>query len=123
MTVGHSAVKSIELFVGAGGLALGSARAGFKHVAVIDCDRNACNTLRRNKADGVDHVREWDVIEDDVRAYDFKQYEGQVQTRVGWPSMPTLFHWWQALGTCGSPQLVPTGNSGNSRNTTEGVHA
>lgn len=45
-------MRSIELFVGAGGLALGTARAGFAHQAVIEWDRNACDTLRRNKEEG-----------------------------------------------------------------------
>ena len=35
--------------VGAGGLALGAARAGFAHAAVLDWDNNSCETLRRNK--------------------------------------------------------------------------
>ena len=85
MNARHPTVKSLELFVGAGGLALGMARAGFKHVAVLDRDGNACRTLRRNKADGVKHVSEWDVIPGDVRNHQFKQYEGQVQVVSGGP--------------------------------------
>ena len=46
-------MKSVELFVGAGGLALGSARAGFDHGVVVEKDANACRTLRRNPINGV----------------------------------------------------------------------
>lgn len=85
MRATHCVARSLELFVGAGGLALGAARAGFEHVAVLDWSGNACHTLRRNKAGGVDHVREWDIIEGDVRKHDFKQYEGRVEVVFGGP--------------------------------------
>jgi DNA (cytosine-5)-methyltransferase 1 len=79
------AAKSIELFVGAGGLALGAARAGFEHVAVLDWNEHACRTLLRNKADGVAYVRDWKVIEGDVRACDFTEYAGKVDVVIGGP--------------------------------------
>ena len=50
---------SLELFVGAGGLALGAAQTGFDHVAVIDWNRNACDTLRMKKAGSVVFMRDW----------------------------------------------------------------
>jgi DNA (cytosine-5)-methyltransferase 1 len=78
-------MKSLELFVGAGGLALGAARAGFDHAAVIDWNGNACKTLRRNKADGVDHVRDWEIIDCDVRKHDFRSYAGKVEVVIGGP--------------------------------------
>jgi DNA (cytosine-5)-methyltransferase 1 len=45
-------MESLDLFVGAGGLALGTANAGFEHVAVADWDANAVATLRKNKEVG-----------------------------------------------------------------------
>ena len=77
--------KSLELFVGAGGLALGAARAGFDHVAVLDWDKNACRTLRRNKADLVEHVRDWTILKGDIREHDFAQYDGEVDVVFGGP--------------------------------------
>lgn len=50
---------TIELFAGAGGLALGVAMAGFQTLACLEIDKDACDTLRKNKP-------EWRVIEDDI---------------------------------------------------------
>ena len=50
---------TIELFAGAGGLALGVERAGFKTIAAIEFDRDACDTLEANRSD-------WNVICDDI---------------------------------------------------------
>lgn len=50
---------TIELFAGAGGLALGVAKAGFKTLACIEFDKDACDTLRVNRP-------EWRVMEDDI---------------------------------------------------------
>lgn len=83
--VAQPQVKSLELFAGAGGLALGTAKAGFNHVAVFDWDRNACRTLRRNKAEGVFHVRDWEIVEIDVRSYDFQSFAGKVDVVCGGP--------------------------------------
>lgn len=50
---------SIELFAGAGGLALGIERAGFEHLGLLEIDEDACNTLRTNRP-------EWFIICDDI---------------------------------------------------------
>lgn len=76
---------SLELFAGAGGLALGAARAGFEHVAVLDWDANACKTLRRNKRDNVRYARDWNIVEGDVELHDFRPYEGRAQVIFGGP--------------------------------------
>jgi len=53
---------SVELCAGAGGQALGLEKAGFKHLELIEIDRNACNTLRFNRPN-------WNIIEGDIRDY------------------------------------------------------
>jgi DNA (cytosine-5)-methyltransferase 1 len=67
-------MKSLELFSGAGGLALGTARAGFDHEAVIELDHDSCDTIRLNKHRGVRPVSEWEVIEADIRKFDYSRF-------------------------------------------------
>lgn len=78
-------LKSVDLFVGGGGLALGTARAGVHVVVAIDFDPITCETLRANKVRGIDHVRNWNIVEQDVRKYDFTQYQDQVDLVCGGP--------------------------------------
>lgn len=49
----------VELFAGAGGLALGLETAGFNTLGLVELDKHACHTLRKNRAT-------WNVIEEDV---------------------------------------------------------
>ncbi len=77
-------LRSLELFVGAGGLALGEARAGFRSVAVIDSDNRSCETLKSNKKNKVAHVRDWTVLEEDVSEIEFSKY-GEIDLLSGGP--------------------------------------
>lgn len=67
---------SVELFAGAGGLALGMHLAGFRHVLLNEMDAMACQTLRRNRP-------EWNVLEGDVHQIDFTPLRGQVDFLSG----------------------------------------
>ena len=78
-------LKSIELFAGAGGLSVGVARAGFEHLAVVEFNPHACSTLRANKEREVNFVRNWPIIEADVRTVSFQGYDGQVDLLAGGP--------------------------------------
>lgn len=78
-------MKSIELFAGAGGLALGTSLAGLEHESVLEWDENACRTLASNKARGTPHVRDWNIVEGDVGEYDFRQHAGRVAVVCGGP--------------------------------------
>ena len=78
-------MKSVELFAGGGGLALGPATAGLRHKVVIEWDADSCATLRRNRDAGVEHVKEWDVVQGDVREYDFRKHAGEVDFVSGGP--------------------------------------
>lgn len=78
-------MKSLEVFVGAGGLALGTAHAGFDHVAVLEWDSNACRTIRRNQERKAPFVSDWRLVEDDVCNYDFNHHRAKVQVVCGGP--------------------------------------
>jgi len=78
-------MKAVELFAGAGGLALGTKAAGFHHEAVIEWNRNACDTIRENNRRG---VIEWPLFQGDVSAFDFKPYEGVDLLAGGPPCQP-----------------------------------
>jgi len=67
---------SIELFAGAGGLALGLEKAGFEHALLNEWDKYACATLRKNKPD-------WNTIEGDVSDIDFTPWKGKVDIVTG----------------------------------------
>ena len=56
-------MRSIELFSGCGGLALGTARAGFNHELMVEWNADAFATLALNKANGVEHARDWPFIQ------------------------------------------------------------
>jgi DNA (cytosine-5)-methyltransferase 1 len=49
----------VELFAGAGGLALGLEQAGFETKALLEIDKWACKTLRKNRP-------HWNIIQDDI---------------------------------------------------------
>lgn len=79
-------VKSIELFSGTGGLALGLQQAGFSHVALVERDARSCENLQSNiNAGACEAVKGWHVFHSDVRAIDFTSYEGEVQMVSGGP--------------------------------------
>jgi DNA (cytosine-5)-methyltransferase 1 len=78
-------MHSLELFAGAGGLALATANAGFRHRAVVEWNPNACATLRFNHEAGLPQLADAEIVEGDVSHYDFKQHAGRVQLVSGGP--------------------------------------
>jgi DNA (cytosine-5)-methyltransferase 1 len=68
--------KSLELFAGAGGLAIGMERAGFDSVLLNEIDKDACKTLRTNRP-------WWNVVEGDVSQVDFSGYRDKIDLLSG----------------------------------------
>ena len=66
----------IELFAGAGGLAIGMEQAGLKCVALNEIDKWACETLRKNRPN-------WNVLEGDIKSFSFTEYENKVHIVTG----------------------------------------
>jgi DNA (cytosine-5)-methyltransferase 1 len=71
-----SDLSCIDLFAGCGGTALGLENAGIHHVMLNEWDKHACATLKSNRPT-------WKVVEGDVSAVDFKEFEGKVDIIEG----------------------------------------
>lgn len=71
-------IRTVELFAGAGGLALGLELAGLTTEALIEIDKAACETLKHNRP-------QWNVINEDVRNIDFSKYKGVDVVTGGFP--------------------------------------
>ncbi len=69
-------VTAIELFAGAGGLALGLEQAGIKTVEYVEFDKACCETLKSNRPN-------WNVICDDIHNVGFTQYRGKIDIVTG----------------------------------------
>lgn len=78
-------MRSVELFTGAGGLALGCEIAGFSPVRVVEWDRWACDTIRENRDNGYPLVADWDVVEGDVRGVDWSDIAEPIDLLAGGP--------------------------------------
>ena len=83
------ALTSIELFAGAGGLAMGATLAGFRSLGIVEWDRWACDTVRQNQARGYPLVADWPLYEGDVRHWlrdlDSSGIEGSLDLIAGGP--------------------------------------
>ena len=67
---------SIELFAGAGGLALGLEQAGFHHIGLVEFDKSAANTLILNRP-------KWNVICEDIAITSQKDLEKEFNIYKG----------------------------------------
>lgn len=82
-------LKSLELFAGAGGLALGMTKANIQHIGVVEWNAHACETIRRNRAAGHSLVAHWpNPMQGDVRTFDFQAFAGTDIVSGGPPCQP-----------------------------------
>lgn len=78
-------MKAVELFAGAGGLAMGVSLAGFKPLAVVEWDKWATDTVRENQDAGFSLVENWPLHEGDVRKFDWESLETGIDLVTGGP--------------------------------------
>lgn len=70
----------LELFAGAGGMAMGLEQAGFRHVALVEMEKHSVSSLRRN---GFRHV-----LHQNAKDVDFTEYRGVDIVAGGPPCQP-----------------------------------
>jgi DNA (cytosine-5)-methyltransferase 1 len=93
-------LKSLEICAGAGGQAIGLEEAGFEHIALVEIEPLACQTLRTNRP-------EWNVIQGDVRRFDATIYKGQVDLLAGGVPCPPFSIAGKQLGQFDDRDLFP----------------
>jgi DNA (cytosine-5)-methyltransferase 1 len=82
-------MRSIELFTGAGGLALGIHLAGFEHQLLIEADDDACETLLHNsKTETVSGISRWPIVHDRIESVDLSSYQKIDLLAAGIPCQP-----------------------------------
>lgn len=83
-------LTSVELFTGAGGLALGIAKSGFEHLRLVEWNKDACASLEANVL-RIPEMRHWPrpIEPTDVRHVDFKPLRDRVTLlAAGAPCQP-----------------------------------
>ena len=93
-------LTSIEICAGAGGQALGLAMAGFSHIALVEYEKDYCDTLKRNRP-------EWNVICGDVREFSGVKYKGKVDLLAGGVPCPPFSVAGKQLGSEDERDLFP----------------
>jgi DNA (cytosine-5)-methyltransferase 1 len=76
-----SGLTCLEICAGGGGQSLGLEQAGFSHVAAVEIDLDACETLRLNRSD-------WNVVERDIHKFDGTAFRGVDLLAGGVPCPP-----------------------------------
>jgi DNA (cytosine-5)-methyltransferase 1 len=78
-------MKSLEIFAGGGGLALGVTMAGFAHSSLIEWDTDSAKTLYHNyRQFGFGNEKEW-IFNADIHSISFSDYEDKIDLLSGGP--------------------------------------
>ena len=100
-------IRSLELFTGAGGLALGTHLAGFEHAALVEWNADACRTIRENAAaHALPGVENWNVLQSDVRDVKFSDF-GHVDVVSGGPPCQPFSIGGKHSGTDDRRNMIP----------------
>ncbi len=84
----HVQPTSLELFTGAGGLALAMRNTGFRHLLAVEIDARACATLRLNVASPLTDREDteesrWPLHEGDIKGLDFTGWTRRADVVAG----------------------------------------
>lgn len=91
---------SVELCAGAGGQAIGLEAAGFEHLACVELEPAACETLRMNRP-------HWNVIEGDIRDWSPSSEMAGVDLLAGGVPCPPFSIAGHQLGQADERDLFP----------------
>lgn len=91
---------TLEICAGAGGQALGLEQAGFRHIALVEIEKEYCNTLKHNRPN-------WNVIQKDVQKFDGRLYRNAVDLLAGGVPCPPFSVAGKQLGAKDERDLFP----------------
>lgn len=94
------ALTSVEICAGAGGQALGLEQAGFDHLAAVEIDPDAVETLRANRPS-------WNVLAEDVLSFDIEPYAEDLDLFAGGVPCPPFSIAGKQLGKDDERDLFP----------------
>jgi DNA (cytosine-5)-methyltransferase 1 len=78
-------IRSLELFSGTGGLALGLHQAGFEPMALLEWNKDSCDNIKLNIANGYRGIENWNVVQTDIRHVKYSDYGDEVKFVTGGP--------------------------------------
>lgn len=81
----EKSLNSVELFSGAGGLALGMAKSGFNHEMLVEFNNHAVDTLMMNHDEGQSQIKNWKITHDDVKNISFSNFKLNLSVIAGGP--------------------------------------
>lgn len=100
-------LNSVELFTGAGGLALGLEKVGCHHLAMVEFNAQACDTIRYNVRNGQSLAKDWTLYQSDVRAIKYNEIVRSVELVAGGPPCQPFSLGGKARGRMDSRDMFP----------------
>ena len=100
-------IRSVELFTGAGGLALGLEKVGCHHLAMVEFNAQACDTIRYNIAQQQQFAKDWKLYQSDVRDIRYNEIAQSVDLVAGGPPCQPFSMGGKAKGRMDSRDMFP----------------
>ena len=100
-------IRSVELFTGAGGLALGLEKVGCRHLAMVEFNAQACDTIRYNVNNHQQLAKDWKLYQSDVRDIRYNEIAQSVDLVAGGPPCQPFSMGGKARGRMDSRDMFP----------------